>query len=330
MMSIPKPRVTIVGLGLIGGSIGLALREAEATSTIVGHDKEREANNEAKKLGAVDRTEWNLISACEGSDLIILATPLGAIEPTLKAIAPYLKPGCVVLDTASVKEPVLAWAADILPEPVQFIGGNPVVGATSEKQSGLAGARADLFRNGLFCLIPSKTADEHAVQMAANLVAVLGAKPMFIDPVEHDGLVAGMDQLPALVALALLEMAADQPTWRELRKVAGASFETATRLVAADPSMYADLTASNRDNLVRWIDTFSASLASLRQALQEEDSDVLLERVEAALKNRGEWLRDRATGQFDEGLRQELPERPSLVDAFLGGFWRRGARKKES
>jgi prephenate dehydrogenase len=329
-MSTPKPRVTIVGLGLIGGSIGLALRQAEAASAVVGHDKEREPNIEAKKLGAVERTEWNLISACEGSDLVILATPLGAIEPTLKAIAPYLKPGCVVLDTASVKSPVLDWAAEILPEGVQFVGGNPIVGAVATRQGGLAAARADLFQNGLFCLVPSATADEHAVQMAASLAEVLGAKPMFIDPLEHDGLVAAMDQLPTIVALALLEMAVEQPTWRELRKVAGASFETTTHLVAADPAMFGDLAASNRDNLVRWIDTFSASLASIRQALLEEDPEVLLERLEDALKKRDEWLRDRAAGQFDEGLRQELPDRPGLVDTFLGGFWRRGARKKES
>jgi prephenate dehydrogenase len=328
-MSTPKPRVCIVGLGLVGGSIGLALRQAEAASTVVGHDKDGAASNKAKKLGAVDRTDWNLVSACEGSDLVILATPLGAIEPTLNAIAAYLKPGCVVLDTASIKEPVMAWAEAILPDTIHFVGGDPIVGATGAGQSGLDAARADLFQNSVFCLVPSATADEHAVRMTANLVALLGAKPIFIDPVEHDGLLAAVDHLPAIVALALLEMSISQPFWRELRKVAGASFETATRLATADPSIYGDLAASNRDNLVRWIDTFSTALASLRQALLEGDPQDLLARFETALEERNKWLQDHLAGNWDEGLRQELPERVNLMDTFLGSFWRRGAKKRE-
>jgi prephenate dehydrogenase len=328
-MSTPKPRITIVGLGLVGSSIGLALRQAEVASVVVGHDKERDVSVQAKKVGAVDRTDWNLISACEESDLIILATPLAAIGTTLEAIAPYLKPGSVILDTASIKEPVLAWAAEFLPDTVHFVGGNPIVAAGAAGQGGVNAARADLFQNSLFCLVPSMDADEHAVQMTANLVAILGAKPMFFDPVEHDGLLAAVNQLPAIVSLALMEMAVDQPTWRELRKVAGPPFEIVTRLIATDPSIYGDLAPSNRNNFVRWIDVFSASLASIRRSLLEGDQN-LVERFETALNEREKWLQDQAAGHWDEGLRQELPERPSLMDTFLGGFWRRGARKKES
>jgi prephenate dehydrogenase len=325
-MSTPKPQITVVGLGLIGGSIGLALRQSDAASSIVGHDKEREASVQAKKMGAVDRTDWNLISACEESDLVVLATPLSAIEPTLKAIAPYLKAGCVVLDTAPVKQPVMAWAAEILPDTVYFVGGDPIVGTASGPQGGLATARADLFQNSLFCLVPSAGAQEHAIQMCANLATVLGAKPMFIDAAEHDGLLAAVDHLPAVVALALLETAVDQPTWRELRKVAGSSFEIATRPALSDAAY---LAASNRENLVRWIDTFSASLASIRQALLDDEEQDLLERFGTALEERSKWQRDRAVGDWEEGPRQELPKRPGLLESLLGGFWGRTARKRE-
>jgi prephenate dehydrogenase len=328
-MSTPKPQVTIVGLGLIGASIGLALRQSEAASAVVGHDKDGDANNEAKKLGAVDRTDWNLVSACEKSDLIVLATPLGAIEPTLQAIGPYLKSGCVVLDTASVKEPVLTWAAEILPDTVYFVGGNPIVGPSAGGQSGLAGARADLFENSLFCLIPAPGVDEHAVRMATNLVSILGARPLFFDAAEHDGLLAAVDQLPAILSMALARMAIDQPTWRELRKVAGTSFEAGTRLTSTDPDVYADLAVSNRDNLVRWIDTFSESLASIRQTLLEGEPEDLTKQFEVVLEERNKWLRDQAVGQWDEGIRQELPERPGLIDTFFGGFWRKGSKREQ-
>ena len=95
-MSTNRPRITIIGLGLIGGSIGLALRASEAASAVIGHDIEPNASKKAKKLGAVDKSDWNLISACEESDLIILAIPLSGIEDTLTAIGPYLRPGCVI------------------------------------------------------------------------------------------------------------------------------------------------------------------------------------------------------------------------------------------
>ena len=101
-MSKPKPNITIVGLGLIGTSMGLALRQAGVASAVIGHDKDLAVANQARKREAVDKVDWNLISACEKADLVILAVPLDAIEPTLKAIGPYLRPGCVVIDTANL------------------------------------------------------------------------------------------------------------------------------------------------------------------------------------------------------------------------------------
>ena len=326
-MDKPKPRVTIVGLGLIGGSIGLALRQAEVTSAVVGHDKDREAGNQAKKLGAVDRSEWNLVSACEESDLVILATPVGAIEDTLRAISPYLRPGCVVIDTATLKTPVLAWATEILPDTVHFVGGDPIVGPASSGQGGLSAARADLFQKSLFCLVPSPRAEEGAVKLVTDLVWILGAQPLFVDATEHDGLRAAVEHLPAILALALLEMTTSQPTWRELRKVAGPSFEASTHLASADPAAYDELYAANRDNVLRWMDAFSASWASIRQALAENQFEELPKRFERALQERNKWLHDRAEGLWTDGPRTELPDKPSLLDTFLGGYWRKDRRR---
>lgn len=327
-MNIPKPRITIVGLGLIGGSMGLALKEAGVASVVVGHDKERTVGNQAKKLGAVDRTDWNLVSACEKSDLIILATPVGAIEATLKAIGPYLRPGCVVVDTASLKGPVLTCAKEILPDGVHFVGGNPILSGSAKGQGGLGAARADLFHNSLFCVVPSPTADPTAVKLVTDLVSILGAKPLFFDPAEHDGQLAAVEHLPAILALAMMETVMHQPTWRELRKVAGSAFEANTHLVTIDPTAHSDLYLSNRDNLLHWIDLFSASLASIRQALADNQSEAIAERFKNALEERGKWLLDRAEGRWHEGHQQEMPSKTSMVDSLFGTFWRRTLKKE--
>jgi prephenate dehydrogenase len=320
--------------------MGLALREAGVASAVVGHDKEPGASAQAKKLGAVDRTNWNLISACEDSDLVILATPLAAIEATMQAIGPYLRPGCVVMDTASLKEPVLAWAAEALPDEIHFVGGNPIVGAapvsTVEGRGGLEAARADLFRNALFCLTPSPTAEPAAVKLVSDLVTILGAEPLFFDPAEHDGLLAVVEQLPAIVALALMETVISQPTWRELRKVAGTSFEVSTRAVSTDAIGYSEVCLSNRDNILRWMDVFMGALVSVRQNLAESSDPVnvqpeeLTQRFEKAVEERNRWLHDRAQGQWESGSEMEMPAKSNmLADAFLGSLWRKRPKKDQ-
>jgi prephenate dehydrogenase len=308
--------------------MGLALREAGVASAVVGHDKEPAVHGRAKKLGAVDRTDWNLISACEKSDLVLLATPAGAIEETLQAIGPYLRSGCVVMDTASLMSPVLDWAADTLPEQVHFVGGNPIISAVVEGEGGLEAARADLFQNSLFCLAPAPDADPAAVKLASDLVMILGAKPVFFDPAEHDGLLAGMEHLPVLLSLAMLETVVRQPSWRELRKVAGSSFEISTRLAWMGTTDYSDAWFSNRDNVLRWLDAFSASLDSIRQTLVEGQQEEFVQRSESALVERYKWMHDREQGQWEGEPAVEMPDRGNvLADAFLGGWWRRGRDK---
>ena len=128
-------RTTIVGLGLVGSSIGLALKGTGAEFEIVGHDKDGNAAKRAYKSGCVDRTEWNLINACDGADLIVISTPLAGVESTLAAIAQDLKAGAVVTDTARLKVPVLNWARESLPDTVHFVGGHPIYAPRSFWQS---------------------------------------------------------------------------------------------------------------------------------------------------------------------------------------------------
>jgi len=327
-MSATKPRITIVGLGQVGASMGLALRQAEVASAVIGHDRERSASDQAKKMGAVERIHWNLVSACEEADLIIVSTPLDGIEDTFQAIGPYLRPDCVVIDTASLKAPVMAWAAEHLPPQVHFIGGDPIPGRGSQGQGGVDTARADLFQGGLFCLMPSPTAGAESVQLASELASILGAKPLFLDAEEHDGLLAAVDHLPVLLALTTMETMISQPAWRELRKVAGPAFEASTDLVSVPSAAQSDLYLLNKSNLLRWIDNYSASLQSIRELLVQDQAEELMGRFGRAVQEWNHWMADRSGGQWMEGPRTEMPERPSMMDTFFGTFWRRKPKKE--
>jgi prephenate dehydrogenase len=328
-VSVSKPRITIVGLGLVGGSLGMALRQAEAAAKVLGHDRNRLVSNEAKSKGAVDQVHWNLISACEKADLVILALPLDAIPGTMEAIGPHLQPGCVVIDTASVKQPVMDWAAQHLPPEVHFVGTDPVPSRIPEGVSGIVAARADLFEGGIFCVVPSSTAASEAIALVSDLAALVGGQPLFVDAAEHDGLRAGVEQLPALLALALLESVVQQPTWQELRKMAGSPFEAGTRLQGTQPTGEVQGWLANRENLLRWVDGLLATLSSLRQAVDEGQAEDLVERFQNAWQERQSWASDRQTGDWREGPDAEMPPRPSLMESFLGGLWPRRRTKRE-
>lgn len=318
-----KPQITIVGLGFIGGSIGLALHRAGADFEVVGHDREHAVARQAQKIGAVDKTEWNLISACEGADLIVMAIPLGGIKDTMRAIAPYLKPGCLITDTATIKAQVVEWAKEILPAEVNFVGGDPVVSdggltATGHQLSGIDAARADLFAGAIYCLTPAAGTASDAVQLASDFVSLLGAVPYYLDPLEHDGLMAGVDHLPFVLSAALLGITTESVAWREMRRLAGGAFESATRFVSADPTTYRDACLVNRENIVRWIDACSGKLGELRGAIMAGDADKLEQVFAAALMARQKWLKDRAEGNWEAQPASEMPTMTSFMGQLFG------------
>ena len=317
-----KPRITIVGLGFIGGSIGLALHQAEAGLEIVGHDRERGAANRAKKIGAVDKTDWNLVSACEDADLIVIAIPVGGIKSTLEAIGPYLKPGCLITDTASIKSPVVEWAEEILPDGVNFVGGDPIishVGATAAggAEGGIDTARADLFSGAVYCLTPAAGAAPNAVKLASDFVYLLGAQPYFLNPLEHDGLMAGVDHLPFVLSAALLGVTTESPSWREMRKLAGGAFESATGFVSADPTTYRDACLVNRENIARWIDACSEKLGELKETILAGDAEELERVFDEAMVSRMRWLRAREAGDWEKQS-SDIPSMGSFMGQLFG------------
>lgn len=319
-----KSKITIVGLGLIGNSIGLGLAQSQRSFEIVGHDKENSAAGQARKLKAVDRTEWNLISACDGADLIVLALPAAAIKDTFKALAGNLKPGAVLLDTASIKAPVQAWADELLPQGVSYIGTNPIV---SSDQAGGAAARGDLFQGTIWAICPSPTTDERAVKMAIDLAERLGAAPLFLEVAEHDGMMAEVEHLPAVVSMAVLTSVVSLPTWRETRKLAGGQFESTTRLTSDDPAVFSDAVLANREQVIRRIDAFVDSMAGWRALIAAGDEEALAKAFETAIDARARWLWERRTGNWEEGRTQDASSPGTLSTMF--GFGRRERKAQD-
>jgi prephenate dehydrogenase len=292
-------RTAVIGLGLVGSSIGLALKKKGADLEIVGHDKDHEAARRAHKNGCVDRTEWNLISACDGADLVVISTPLAGIKSTLTAIATELREGCVVTDTASLKVPVLSWARESLPATVHFVGGHPVVrtlkrgyGRVAPKgEAGAAEPSADLFAGALYCLTPATNAPPSALQRVSDLAEAIGARPYYMDAAEHDGLIAAVEQVPLLMGLALLDVARSSPAHREVARLSNADFDRVIEALAGDAQQLSEICTLNGNNVVRWLDSLLSRLTTLREAAAHQDSESLQEAFARALEARVAWAR---------------------------------------
>jgi len=314
-----KVNVTIVGLGFVGSSIGLAVKASKADVKVIGHDKEPTVARKALKKGAVDKADWNLISACEQADIIVIATPLMAVKETMEAIAPYIKPGCLVTDTATIKGPVIRWADEILPDEVNFIGGNPIIENTTEI-TGADAASAEVLKDALYCLIPSPKASGSSMELATAFVTSLGARPYFLDAAEHDGLMAGVEHLPFVMAATLMDTLSHLPPWKEMRKLAGYAFRQATDFTSEDPALCRDTCLVNAENIIRWIDEYIARLEALKQHILEKDEEALYSFFEGALSERSRWLRDKAQGTWEES--PEVTRVPGMLETLLG-FGRR-------
>jgi len=284
--------VTIIGLGLIGGSIGLALRQGnELGWEIVGYSRSQETVANALSSGAIERSEANLENAVKQADLVIIATPVLTVREIFSKIAPYLSSGCTVTDTASTKVQVMKWAEEILPPNVDFIGGHPMAGKESY---GIQAAEAELFRGCTYCLTSSEKASPKSIDIMTSMVKTLGAIPFFIDAQEHDNLVAGISHLPILLSAALVSLTTKDPSWLKMSKLAASGYRDLTRLASGNPEVNSHICLSNKEAIVNWADKFSQELERYRQLVAE--GDVQLEQaLTEAKKARQEWLNSLST-----------------------------------
>jgi len=295
-------KITIVGLGQIGGSVGLALKEHQELVHRTGHDLELSVARQAKKMEAIDKVAVNLPSAVRDADLVLLSLPMDQIRETLELIAPDLKENAVVMDTGPVKEVMAAWASEMLPSDRYYVGLTPVLNPMylHAADSGLEAAHIDLFRDGLMAIVAPVRTPSEAIKLAADLTRLLGADPLFADPLEIDSLMAATHIMPQLLAATLLNATVDQPGWREGRKVAGRAYAEVTGPVAhmSEPRALGSSAMLSKENVLRAVDSVIAGLQTLRKDLEAENGPALEKRLNRAYQGRQKWWDQRQAANW--------------------------------
>jgi prephenate dehydrogenase len=281
-------RITIIGLGLIGGSLGLALKAANLKDIeIVGYDKDGTAAGDAQRLRAVDKSERSLQRAVRDARLVIIATPIMAIRGVMEEIAGELRENCVVTDTASTKAIVMEWAGQLLPATVSFVGGHPMAG---KETAGVQNADARLFADKPYCVIPAPEASEGAMRVVTGIVQLIGARPFFIGAEEHDRYVAAVSHLPLVLSAALFTLVRSSPAWPELSSLASSGFFGATRLASTDADLSHDICLTNREGVLHWLDRIVEELGRYRELLQEGQEEELFKTFARAQLDRDTYV----------------------------------------
>ncbi len=283
---LPFHRVAILGLGLIGGSLALALRADGLADTVVGYDAAPAHADEALAHGLVTAVAPTPQTAVARADLVVFAVPVLAIQPLMRAVAPVLAPDVIVTDVGSVKAPVVAWAEATLPQSGRFVGGHPMAG---RERSGPGAAEATLFRGARWPLTPTSATEPAPLARVRALVVALGAEPLTLAPDEHDRLVAGASHLPLLAATALMRTLADSPDWTGVARLAAGGFRDTTRVAAGDPTMARDICLANRDAILARLDAYLDTLSQLRAAVDAQDGPALADIFAAAKAARDAW-----------------------------------------
>lgn len=310
-------QITIIGLGQIGSSIGLALKARQVNVHILGHDKDPQVAKEAQKAGAVDEIKHNLPASVRDAKLVILAVPFGEMRATLETIAPDLQEGVLVLETAPTKATVAAWAKQLLPAGRFYIGLTPAINPEylHGTEFGLKAAHADLFENTLMAIHAPQGTPGNVFELATEFVTLLGSLPLFMDTDEADGIFAALHTLPQLAAAALLDATVDKPGWNDARKLAGRPFAAVTAGIAYhdDVASLGESAIENRENVVRLLNTYISSLINLRNEIEANDRDGLSARLEDSLQGRTRWFNERVAADWLNREAQQI-DAPSFGD----------------
>ncbi|MCL2336448.1 MAG: prephenate dehydrogenase [Firmicutes bacterium] len=282
-------RCAIIGLGLIGGSLALALKERHLAQHICGVETNPENLRLALAAEAVHQAA-GLQEAVTGADLVILAVPVGTIPGLLREINLWLKPGAVVTDVGSTKKSIVSAAHEILRPDIHFIGGHPMTGGET---FGFAGADPYLFENAFYLLTPTGATNQAAKNLVCQMVEGIGALMMEIPPDEHELIMAAISHLPHFVATTLVNAVIDMPVGNRALALAAGGFRDTTRIAAGSPEMWRDIFIANRDCLLEALSSFRTAVAKLEEAIRAGNSEQIFQTLnEAGL------------------VRRELPSKP--------------------
>ena len=282
-------RVAIIGLGLLGGSIGLALRQKKAAREIAGYDMGQGVNERACAIGAIDHAYSSLADVVHGAEVVILATPVGAMRSLLYDLASLVEPGTVVTDVASTKVQVLQWAEMYLPATVHFIGGHPMTG---KEVSGVEVADALLFQRCIYCLTSTAHTSSQALSKVVALVEILDAYVYYLSPEDHDKQVASISHLPFIASSVLMNTIAHDTTWSNASLLAASGFRDMTRLAAGSPAMYHDICITNNEAITVLLEAYINELQQLRSDIAHESAQ-LYRTFDEARASRLKWQSSR-------------------------------------
>ncbi len=280
-------RVAIIGVGLIGGSLGLVWKKQAQGVRIVGFD-EPATLDKALAMGALDEVASSAEEAVSDADVIVLATPVQSVLQLLEHIAPHVRPGAVVTDTGSVKGPVSSWAAKTLPSHALFVGGHPMAGS---ERRGVDQADALLFENAAWVLCPPAATDVSALkrEQAAflDLIATTGARVLMLPPDRHDRIAALVSHLPQLLAVALMNHVAQENGRDEaFLQLAAGGFRDMTRIASSPFDVWSDILSTNDARILEVLDSFAARMDLLRGEIARGDMNTLQDQFREARSTR--------------------------------------------
>ncbi|MDH3585118.1 MAG: prephenate dehydrogenase [Phycisphaerae bacterium] len=283
MEILETKQIGIVGTGLLGGSVGLALKAAGYRGRVVGYARTQSTLEQAQDRGCIDAGFGELAAVAADSDLLVLAAPVRAIPALIESLAPHVPEAAVITDVGSTKQAIVEAAGRHLLRPGRFVGAHPMAGKT---QQGPAAADGSLF-SGKPCIITAGAAcDEGALELVRSLWRTLGMKLLEMSAAEHDRQTAVVSHLPHALAVVMMLAAAEVGG----REVASTGLDSVTRLAASNPPMRADIIEDNRRYLLDALDGFDRHLAGFRAVLESGDGSALLEMLEKARAARDDWF----------------------------------------
>ena len=282
-MGILFHRVVIIGVGLIGGSLGLVLKQKSLVGSVIGVGRRPENLQLAVKLGAIDHYESHGADAVKQADLVVLATPIDTYLAHLKEWGPYLPPNSIVSDVGSVKGKLVEQAEALLHPRVRFVGAHPIAG---REKSGVAFSTPELFQGARCVVTPTARTDPSALDAIRKMWEAVGSKVVAMDPFDHDWILGSVSHLPHVAAFTLMHTLQDlqhqQDLSVDLLSYSGGGIRDTTRIAASSPEMWRDICLANRQNLISMIETYTRHLDRFKQLLEREDQKGLEEALENA------------------------------------------------
>ncbi len=282
-------KITLVGVGLLGGSLGMALRRRRLAGSVVGLVRRVASIRQCIKAGAVDLATCDLNLAVEGSDLVVLCTPLGQMRSLVEQMVPVLPRGAIVTDVGSVKAPVVRELEPLLERVgARFVGSHPMAGAET---NGVAAARPDLFTGAVCVVTPGKHSNAAAVRKVRLLWKSVGCRILELSPAAHDELVSRSSHLPHVLAAQLASYVLNPALPSVQAELCATGFRDTTRIASGSPEMWRDIALANRGCLLKALDAYTRELAKFRRVLVQENEADLMHLLESAKQRRDAWAR---------------------------------------